>query len=227
MIKWTEYEDVWAKVKRSARTTIRREGAGEYPSEEWKKSILLAEHSPIRKIKFSWKWTGLKSWVSVHFVRHKIGIEHWVSTQRTDRTGIDRDKLPQGALVEHECEADAQALINISRKRLCSQASPETREAWKEVVEMIARHDPVLASVCVRECVYRGFCPEMKPCGYTMTREYQNELLRYRRRSGVQDLCETCGKGVEKCNAYGGEYTMNDDYVVVQCKKFKLERDDD
>ena len=185
MIKWAEYRDVWGKVKRAARTTINREGEGQYPTDEWKKSILLAEHSPIRKIKFSWKWTGLKSWVSVHFVRHKIGIEHWVRTQRTDRTGVNRDELPQGSLVEHECEADAQALINISRKRLCNQASPETREAWKEVIEELRLHDPALASVCKAECVYRGFCPEMHSCGYVNTDAYKAELAAYRDRKCV------------------------------------------
>lgn len=185
MIKWAEYRDVWGKVKRAARTTINREGEGQYPTDEWKKSILLAEHSPIRKIKFSWKWTGLKSWVSVHFVRHKIGIEHWVRTQRTDRTGVNRDELPQGSLVEHECEADAQALINISRRRLCNQASPETREAWKEVVEELKLHDPAVASVCVPECVYRGFCPEMHSCGYVNTDAYKAALAAYRDRKCV------------------------------------------
>lgn len=76
MIKWFEYIDVWDKVKRSARTTINREGSGKYPTDKWKKQILLAEHSPIRKIKVAWKWENLKSWVSVHFVGHKFGIEH-------------------------------------------------------------------------------------------------------------------------------------------------------
>lgn len=133
MLKWIEYVDVWPKVKQAARTTISKEGEGIYPSDSWKKAILLSEHSPIRKIRFAWKWIDLKSWVSVHFVRHKIGIEHWVSTQRVDRTGVNRDKSPQDTPVCHECEADAQALINISRRRLCSQASPETRGAWKEV----------------------------------------------------------------------------------------------
>lgn len=184
MIKWFEYSDVWFKVKRSARTTIHLDGSGSYPSDAWKKQILLAEHSPIRKIKVSWKWCDLKSWVSVHFVRHKYGIEHFVRTQRTDRTGVDRDDLPQGALVEHECEANAQALINISRKRLCSQASPETRQAWKEVLAEVNQHDPVLASVCVKECVYRGFCPEMKSCGYVNTEAYKNELESYRNVKG-------------------------------------------
>lgn len=52
--------------------------------------MLLAEHSPIRKLIISWKWYDLLSWVSVHLVRHKFGVDHWVRTQRTDRTGIDR-----------------------------------------------------------------------------------------------------------------------------------------
>lgn len=180
MIKWSEYTDVWSKVKRSARTTIGREGEGAYPSDAWKKSILLAEHSPIRKIKFSWKWTDLKSWVSVHFVRHWLGILHWVTTQRVDRTGVDRDKSPQDTPVEHECEANAQALINISRRRLCSQASPETRKAWQEVKSEVEKKDPILASIMVKECIYRGFCPELYPCGYSETEAYKKELEAYR-----------------------------------------------
>lgn len=113
-------------------------------------------------------------------VRHKIGIEHWVSTQRSDRTGVSRDELPQGALVNHACEADAQALINISRKRLCSCASPETREAWQLVREEVAKTEPELASCMVRECIYRGFCPEMFSCGYDQTEAFKKELTAYR-----------------------------------------------
>lgn len=183
MIKWSEYTDVWPKVKRAARTTISKEGEGVYPSDSWKKTILLAEHSPIRKIKFSWKWQDLKSWVSVHFVRHWLGILHWVTTQRSDRTGVDRDNSPQSTLVSHECEANAQALINISRRRLCSQASRETRTAWCEVVAEIEKRDPVLASVMVPECIYRGFCPEFKSCGYVNTEDYRKALIAYRNKS--------------------------------------------
>lgn len=182
MIKWIEYIDSWRKVKRSARTTISKDGEGFYPSNAWKKTILLAEHSPIRRIRFSWKWIKLKSWVSVHFVRHKNGIEHWVSTQRSDRTGVDRGKKSQDAPVNHECEANAQALIFISRRRLCNQASPETREAWTEVKNEVFKVDPVLASVMVPECVYRGFCPEFYPCGYSQTEEYKQTLEAYRRK---------------------------------------------
>lgn len=182
MIQWYDYLDAWPKVKQSARTTISREGEGIYPTNSWKKTILLAEHSPIRRIRFSWKWKNLKSWVSVHFVRHKIGIEHWVTTQRTDRTGISRDKLPQDSLVSHECEADAQALIFISRRRLCNQASAETRAAWREVRDKVAEVDPTLASVMVPECIYRGFCPEFRSCGYVDTPEYAAALAEYRKK---------------------------------------------
>lgn len=180
MIKSSWYEDNWKKVKEAARTTISKDGSGKYPDDGWKKTILLAEHSPIRRIRFSWKWEKLKSWVSVHFVRHKIGIEHWVSTQRSDRTGIDRDSKPQDSPVTHECEADAQALINISRKRLCGQSSPETRAAWFEVKQEIEKADPVLASVMVPECVYRGFCPEFQSCGYCDTEDFKIKLEKYR-----------------------------------------------
>lgn len=181
MIKWFEYTDQWSKVKRSARATINRDGEGTYPTASWKKQILLAEHSPIRKIHVSWQWAFLKSWVSVHFVRHNNGISHWVQTQRTDRTGINRDKLPQSSFVKHECDANAQALINISRKRLClGQPAPETRKAWEEVKNEISRHDPILASCMVKECIYRGFCPEFKSCGYTNTPQFKCELSAYR-----------------------------------------------
>lgn len=99
---------------------------GAYPTNEWKRKLLMSEHSPIRRIKIYWRWKDIKYWVSVHIVRHKIGIEHWVTTQRTDRTGVNRDESTQESFVNHACEADAQALINMSRKRLCYCASKET-----------------------------------------------------------------------------------------------------
>lgn len=174
-----KHEDNWQDVKDSTMNTIWKT-TGTYPDSAWKKKLLLSEHSPIRRIKFYWRWENLPYFVSVHFVRHKHGIEHWVSTQRTDRTGIDRTQIPQGAPVNHACEANAQAIINISRKRLCNCASPETREAWQVVRDKIAECEPELASCMVRECVYRGFCPEMFGCGYDKTETFQKELKKYR-----------------------------------------------
>lgn len=174
-----KHEDNWQDVKDSTMNTIGKT-TGAYPTSEWKRKLILSEHSPIRRIKFYWRWKDLKYWVSVHLVRHKIGIEHWITTQRTDRTGVNRNDLPQGSLVNHAAEADAQALINISRKRLCNCASKETREAWQMVKEKVAESEPELASCMVKECIYRGFCPEMFGCGYDATESFQEELKTYR-----------------------------------------------
>ena len=173
------YKDNWQDVKNATMNTIGKD-KGAYPSSDWKRRLLLSEHSPIRKLHIGWKWSDLKYWVSVHLVRHKYGIEHFVSTQRTDRTGISRDEMPQNSLVNHECEANAQALINISRKRLCNCASLETRQAWQQVKSEIALVEPELASVMVKECVYRnGLCPEMFTCGYNKTKIFEEELKEY------------------------------------------------
>ncbi|MEE5994792.1 MAG: FAD-dependent thymidylate synthase [Oscillospiraceae bacterium] len=167
-----DYQDNWQAVKNRAMETVGIEN-GKYPSSAWKWKILKAEHSPIRLIELTIRMKDIPYFVSVHLVRHKIGVEHWVSTQRTDRTGIDRNELPQNALVDHTIRVDAQALINISRKRLCSQASPETRMLWKAVIEAVREVEPELAAACVPECVYRGHCPEMKTCGYSKSSEFE------------------------------------------------------
>lgn len=180
-VKLIGTKGTWRDIADSARTTIGLDaGCGE-PSYNWKRRMLLCEHSPIRKLIICWKWFDLKYWVSVHFVRHKFGIEHWVSTQRTDRTSVNRDELPQDAYVMHECEANAQTIINMSRKRLCNQASPETREAWQEVLKCCVKSTkPELYSVCVPDCIYRGWCFEYKSCGYHKTDDFKAKLKEYR-----------------------------------------------
>ena len=176
-----KHVDNWQDVKDATMNTIGK-NTGSYPDSKWKKQLLLSEHSPIRKLKFEWRWSDLKSWVSVHFVRHKFGIDHFVKTQRTDRTGVNRDELPQGNLVNHEVEANAQALINISRKRLCSCASEETRKIWEMVLEELKKIDEPLYRCCVKECVYRGFCPEFKSCKYDKTKAFEKELEEYHKK---------------------------------------------
>jgi hypothetical protein len=168
--------DKWLQAKEAALNTVSKKLMGtKGPTDTWKKRMLLCEHSPIRLLTEKWTWKGLKSWVSVHFVRHKFGIEHFVSTQRNDRTGKERGM--QDAPVNHMCVANAQAIINISRKRLCAQAHAETRAAW---VEALVGMDQMLQEVCVPECVYRGFCPEAKCCGYVHSVGYEKRVREYR-----------------------------------------------
>ena len=170
----------WRNVADAARTTIGKNKGTKQPPSSWKKKILLAEHSPIRQLYFTWKWINIKYWISVHLVRHKIGIDHYVQSQRTDKTGTNRNNLPQSALVNHECIANAQAIINISRKRLCHQASNETTKTWNLLLSKLKNIEPELFEVCVPECIYRGFCPELKTCGWSSTQNYKNQLLKYR-----------------------------------------------
>lgn len=170
----------WKDVVNRARTTVHKEELDKEPSDNFKRKILRAEHSPIRSLIFCFKISNIKSWVATHFVRHHVGVEKWVRTQRTDRTGVNRDELPQGAEVEMELEANAQALINMSRKRLCNQASPETREVMQEIKNKVSERDRFLARVMVKECVYRGFCPEMNSCNHDKTEEFKKELEDYR-----------------------------------------------
>ncbi len=179
-IKFLNVIGTWRMVADAARTTIRQDEGTKEPGARWKKRILLAEHSPIRKLMFNWKWIDLPYWVSVHFVRHKYGIEHFVSTQRTDRTGDNREGKRQDSPVVHECMANAAEVMFISRRRLCAQASPETRAAWKMVVDEIAKVEPEVAACCVPECVYRGFCPEFKSCGYCGSPAWQAAVEKYR-----------------------------------------------
>lgn len=178
----------WKRVLNAARRTIGKQPLDKEPSDSWKAKMLLAEHSPIRLLEYDWSWSEIMQWVTTHLVRHHEGCEKFVHTQRGDRRTLleeynvsSRNELPQGATNDMDMTANAQALINISRKRLCSCASKETREAWQQVKAAIAEVDPIMASKMVPECIYRGFCPEfMNPCGYSKTEKYQQDLKKYR-----------------------------------------------
>ena len=183
-----EMVTLWKRALNAARRTIGKAPLDKEPSKSWEAKMLLAEHSPIRLLEYEWTWADIMQWVTTHLVRHHEGCEKFVHTQRGDRRAIldeynvsSRNELPQGATNDMDMIANAQALISISRKRLCNCASKETREAWKQVQDAIREVDPVMADKMVPECIYRGFCPEfMNPCGYANTEKYQQDLKRYR-----------------------------------------------
>lgn len=154
----------WQEVVDDCRTTVGKESLGKDPSKRFKREILIAEHSPIRSLIVKWRWRDMPSWVSVHWVRHKW--EKFVSTQRTDRTGIDRSKLPQDEPVTMKGEANAQHLIDTMRKRLCYQAAPETRRYAEDFKRALHEVEPELSDVLVPNCVYRCGCPELCSCKY-------------------------------------------------------------
>ena len=184
----TDFDIDWMKIKSACMTTISKE-AGKEPTQEWKRRLLLCEHSPIRRGTISWKFDEIPYCISTHFVRHHEGVEKWVGTERADRTEIkDRSERTQMDMVPMEMEANIQALINISKKRLCTCADPLTRKYWIAVLEAIKEYDEDIYWACVPECVRDGGCPEYKSCGYydklmeDATKEEQMTLkLRYDR----------------------------------------------
>ena len=162
----TDFDIDWMKIKSACMTTISKE-AGKEPTQEWKRRLLICEHSPIRRGTISWKFDEIPYCISTHFVRHHEGVEKWVGTERADRTEIkDRSQRSQMDMVPMEMEANIQAIINISRKRLCTSADPLTIKYWKAVLEAIKEYDEDIYWACVPECVRCGGCPEYKSCGY-------------------------------------------------------------
>lgn len=111
-----------------------------------------------------WKWFGIPSWIATHWSRHKW--ECFISTQRSDKTGAPRNKLPQDAPVNFTGDANAQQLIDTWRKRLCYKASPETRKYAEDFKITLHDIEPEIADVLCPNCVYRCFCPEMESCGW-------------------------------------------------------------
>ena len=122
------------------------------------------EHSPIRTQLFWVEMRGIPSFVSVHLVRHKIGVEHFVKSLRDDRCG--KGDETRESPVNHSMLINAAALIQMARKRLCKQAHAKTRDVMKGIQKAIAKADPALAKFLVPECEYRGgVCHELKTCG--------------------------------------------------------------
>ena len=182
----------WDLVLDLARLTVNKDRVFKMPSDVFKKNILLAEHSPIRSLQYVIEIKNIPSWVSQHIARHdsfayhcvrdSSGDVHFVGTSRTDRTGINRNDLPQDAPVNHTIYCNANDLINISIKRLCNCASKETREVWQAIKDAIAQIDKPMADAMIPTCIYRGFCPETKRCcGYVNTEAYKKRLEEYRR----------------------------------------------
>ena len=162
LIKSPTTED-WIFCKQCALVTVGKESETE-PTQEWKHKILEARHSPIRVLKFAFE-LELPYWVSVHLCRH-IHAQPFVKSQRNDRqSDYDRNKAPQDESVKMIWYMNAEELMIIANKRLCNQASAETRQIVKMMCDEVLRVCPEFDDLLVPMCQYHGGkCHEMFSC---------------------------------------------------------------
>lgn len=165
-VKW--HEDMWQEIKDSAMFTIHKFDGGKYPNSKWKSDLLMSEHSPIRSGRLIINCYNVPTFVINHLVRHNQGFVPFVSSLRDDRAVYDNDIVPDRNTPNGvRFDGNFQSFINITRRRECTSASKETRQFWDIVLREVKKFEPELYSRCVRECIYRGGCPEYpKSCGW-------------------------------------------------------------
>lgn len=155
----------WIEILNDCRATVKKLPLANEPSKEFKRKILISEHSPIRAMSVKFMWRDIKYWVAMHWKTH-----HWesrVDSQRNDRQNrYDREKAPQDAPVDFYGDPNVQHTIDTWRKRLCFQASSDTRKYAEDFKKALKEVEPEWADVLVPNCVYRCGCPEPNGCEY-------------------------------------------------------------
>lgn len=173
----------WSEALNSARFTQRKGEINGEPSITWKKKLIKAEHSPLRCVMYNIDMYDIPRFASDQYVRHKHA-QPFVSTGRSDvlKENLPRSEQRMTDLYNTRLFLSAEEIINISRKRLCNKAEAPTRMIWEAVLEELKKIDPELVNACVSNCIYRGFCPEMKSCGFANSEMFNNKVKEYRDR---------------------------------------------
>lgn len=173
----------WSEALNSARFTQRKGEINGEPSITWKKKLIKAEHSPLRCVMYNIDMYDIPRFASDQYVRHKHA-QPFVSTGRSDvlKENLPRSEQRMTDLYNTRLFLSAEEIINISRKRLCNKAEAPTRIIWEAVLKELKKIDPELVNACIPNCIYRGFCPEMKSCGFANTESFNTKLKEYRDR---------------------------------------------
>ena len=164
LIRYPKEED-WLDCKVRTLVTIGLNTVKTTPNDNWKGKMLLARHSPIRDLRIGY-YLEIPYWVSTHLVRHHIGVEKYVQTQRNDRqTKYDRHNARQGEMVKMIMDFNGESIQTFMHKRLCNQASEETRIIANMMKECLLEKCPEFADMLVPACAYNnGVCREIYPC---------------------------------------------------------------
>ena len=156
-------------------------------------------HSPIRTQIFWVEMKGIPLFVASQLVRQHVGVQFFQRSKRIDRGGEDfravctdicEDVMQHrktDAEIAEEIDSliirfdryaptdiafiiNAEALINMAHKRLCSKASAETRLVAHMIRNQISTVDPALARLMQPPCVaHGGICYEPNGCGFNTT----------------------------------------------------------
>ena len=140
--------------------------------ETWERLVRSAHgvpHSPLRVVQYRFYIEDIPSWVTVHFVRHHVGVQFYIKSQRDDRNKSDtpRSKKPQGELINMMFDINANSLINMAKARLCNQAAKETRQVMNVIKACLLasgdQYDNILGEYMLKPCDI-GDCFEPYPC---------------------------------------------------------------
>ena len=158
----------WIEVKRRALITMYGKGLGDIkaPDSDWKHRILLARHSPIRYLRYSFLIQDIPSNIATHLCRH-THAQPFVSSLRNDRQDVmDGDSAPRSTPVNMIWDLNAESLMIVANKRLCNLSSETTRLAVRAMCALALDATPEFAGLLVPMCEYHGGrCHEMFPCG--------------------------------------------------------------
>lgn len=180
ILRYPKQED-WERCKMLALNTVGKKYVGGKITDEWKHKILKAQHSPIRTLMFTIRLT-IPYFVSVHLVRHKFGVEHFVQSQRNDRqANYDREFAPQNTIVSHMLEVNAEQLMFMANRRLCTQADPTTRYVMMKICKAVEETNPEFIGHLKPMCEKLHECPEFTSCGY-----WENKV----KKTQYSELCE-------------------------------------
>jgi len=143
-------------------------------TEDFLRDAIISRHSIIRAAFFRVTVYGLPYYAHVHFVRHSVGHNHFVRSQRPDSMNpveYDRREAPQKAPVDWSDILNMESLFTMMGLRLCKQADSVTRAIAQDIKWAFVSHrDPFMNLVghyCLPQCEWRGGrCPEtFKSCG--------------------------------------------------------------
>lgn len=137
----------------------------EPPFPQLLRDVLKARHSPIRVLNFAFLIEDIPSNIATHLTRHVHAVP-FVSSLRNDRQHkMDGDTAPRNTPVNMILYCNAEELMTIANKRLCTQASAKTRHAVQLMCNAAEDKMPELEGLLVPACEYNGYCHEINCCG--------------------------------------------------------------